>query len=68
MSTSVALVARARERRLTMELHRGRLIDHIQLRCADLVASKRFYAAVLAIFGRELKPKLPPPSSAPERS
>jgi catechol 2,3-dioxygenase-like lactoylglutathione lyase family enzyme len=37
-----------------MELHRGRLIDHIQLRCADLVASKRFYSAVLAIFGREL--------------
>lgn len=37
-----------------MELHRGRLIDHIQLRCADLAASKRFYSAVLAIFGREL--------------
>ena len=37
-----------------MELHRGRLIDHIQLRCADLEASKRFYSAVLAIFGREL--------------
>jgi catechol 2,3-dioxygenase-like lactoylglutathione lyase family enzyme len=37
-----------------MELHRGRLIDHIQLRCADLDASRRFYAAVLAVFGREL--------------
>ncbi len=37
-----------------MELHRGRLIDHIQLRCADLAASKRFYAAVLGVFGREL--------------
>ena len=37
-----------------MELHRGRLIDHIQLRCADLAASKRFYAAALAILGREL--------------
>ena len=37
-----------------MELHRGRLIDHIQLRCADLAASKRFYATVLAVLGREL--------------
>jgi catechol 2,3-dioxygenase-like lactoylglutathione lyase family enzyme len=37
-----------------MELHRGRLIDHIQLRCADLAASRRFYAAILAVFGREL--------------
>ena len=30
---------------MTMELHRGRLIDHVQLRCADLAASRRFYAA-----------------------
>ena len=37
-----------------MELHRGRLIDHIQLRCADLAASRRFYAAALAVLGREL--------------
>src|ERR1041385_5794834 len=37
-----------------MELHRGRLIDHIQLRCVDLAASKRFYSAVLAVLGREL--------------
>src|SRR4051812_50100040 len=37
-----------------MELHRGRLIDHIQLRCGDLAASKRFYAALLAVLGREL--------------
>jgi catechol 2,3-dioxygenase-like lactoylglutathione lyase family enzyme len=37
-----------------MELHRGRLIDHIQLRCADLAASKRFYAGLLAVFGRQL--------------
>jgi catechol 2,3-dioxygenase-like lactoylglutathione lyase family enzyme len=37
-----------------MELHRGRLIDHIQLRCADLAASKRFYAILLAVLGREL--------------
>jgi len=37
-----------------MELHRGRLIDHIQLRCADLAASRRFYATALAVIGREL--------------
>jgi catechol 2,3-dioxygenase-like lactoylglutathione lyase family enzyme len=37
-----------------MEFHRGRLIDHIQLRCADLAASKRFYEAVLQALGREL--------------
>jgi catechol 2,3-dioxygenase-like lactoylglutathione lyase family enzyme len=37
-----------------MEFHRGRLLDHVQLRCADFAASKRFYAAVLAVFGREL--------------
>jgi catechol 2,3-dioxygenase-like lactoylglutathione lyase family enzyme len=37
-----------------MEFHRGRLIDHLQLRCADLAASRRFYAAVLKVFGREL--------------
>lgn len=30
-----------------MELHRGRLIDHIQLVVADLGASRRFYEAVL---------------------
>jgi catechol 2,3-dioxygenase-like lactoylglutathione lyase family enzyme len=37
-----------------MEFHRGRLIDHIQLRCANLAESRRFYAAVLAVFGREI--------------
>ena len=33
----------------TQELHRGRLIDHIQLVVRDLAASKRFYAAVFDI-------------------
>jgi catechol 2,3-dioxygenase-like lactoylglutathione lyase family enzyme len=33
----------------TQELHRGRLIDHIQLVISDLGASKRFYAAVFDI-------------------
>lgn len=32
----------------THELHRGRLIDHIQLVVQDLPASQAFYAAVLA--------------------
>ena len=30
----------------TQELHRGRLIDHVQLVVRDLAASKRFYSAV----------------------
>ena len=30
-----------------MELHRGRLVDHIQLVVRDLKASRRFYGAVL---------------------
>lgn len=32
-------------------LHRGRLIDHLQLVVADLAASKRFYGAVLGALG-----------------
>ena len=31
------------------ELHRGRLIDHLQLVVRDLDASRRFYRAVLAV-------------------
>lgn len=34
-----------------MEIHRGRLIDHIQLRAKDLEATKRFYRAVLDVLG-----------------
>lgn len=33
----------------TQELHRGRLIDHIQLVVRDLPASKKFYTAVLQV-------------------
>jgi len=29
------------------ELHRGRLIDHLQLVVADIAAAKRFYVAIL---------------------
>lgn len=32
-------------------LHRGRLIDHLQLVVADLNASKEFYGAVLEVLG-----------------
>ena len=38
----------------TMELHRGRLIDHIQLVVKDLAVSRKFYDAVLAAL------KIPP--------
>ncbi|MFK0690791.1 VOC family protein [Mesorhizobium sp. IMUNJ 23033] len=34
-----------------MELHRGRLIDHIQLVVRDLKASRRFYGAVFEVLG-----------------
>lgn len=33
----------------TFELHRGRLIDHIQLVVRDLEASRRFYTAVFEV-------------------
>lgn len=32
-----------------MELHRGRLIDHVQLVVRDLAASRRFYQAILDV-------------------
>ncbi|WP_457092764.1 VOC family protein [Microvirga sp. P5_D2] len=35
----------------TNELHRGRLIDHIQLVVRDLAASRRFYEAVFQALG-----------------
>ncbi|MCC2960504.1 VOC family protein [Massilia sp. IC2-278] len=33
----------------TQELHRGRLIDHLQLVVRDLPASKRFYTAIFKV-------------------
>ena len=33
----------------TMELHRGRLIDHIQLVVRDISASRRFYTALFEV-------------------
>lgn len=35
-----------------MQLHVGRLIDHVHLRVSDLDASKRFYRAVFAALGK----------------
>jgi catechol 2,3-dioxygenase-like lactoylglutathione lyase family enzyme len=35
----------------TNEMHRGRLIDHLQLVVADLAASRRFYGAVFDVLG-----------------
>ena len=35
----------------TSELHRGRLIDHVQLVVRDLAASRRFYGAVFDVLG-----------------
>jgi catechol 2,3-dioxygenase-like lactoylglutathione lyase family enzyme len=35
----------------TQQIHRGRLIDHIQLVVADLAASRRFYEAVFNAIG-----------------
>jgi catechol 2,3-dioxygenase-like lactoylglutathione lyase family enzyme len=37
-----------------MEIHKGRLVDHIQLNVADLSASRRFYKQCLAALGRDL--------------
>jgi catechol 2,3-dioxygenase-like lactoylglutathione lyase family enzyme len=35
----------------TQELHRGRLIDHIQLVVRDLPASQKFYSALFEVLG-----------------
>lgn len=35
----------------TQELHRGRLIDHVQLVVRDFAASRTFYEAVFAVLG-----------------
>lgn len=37
-----------------MEIHKGRLIDHVQLNVCDLQKSLRFYQASLAALGRSL--------------
>jgi catechol 2,3-dioxygenase-like lactoylglutathione lyase family enzyme len=37
-----------------MELHLGRLIDHVHLLVTDLEASKRFYSAILNALGRDI--------------
>jgi catechol 2,3-dioxygenase-like lactoylglutathione lyase family enzyme len=42
-----------------MEFHRGRLIDHVQLRAADLQRSREFYVAVLESLGLKLEIETP---------
>jgi len=37
-----------------MEFHKGRLLDHVHLTVRDVEASRRFYQAVLAVFGVEI--------------
>ncbi|MDG2520104.1 VOC family protein [Caulobacter segnis] len=37
-----------------MEMRRGRLIDHVQLRTKDLAASKRFYGTLMEVLGIEI--------------
>lgn len=37
-----------------MQFHRGKLIDHVHLRAADLEKSRAFYRAVLLALGREI--------------
>jgi catechol 2,3-dioxygenase-like lactoylglutathione lyase family enzyme len=37
-----------------MQIHIGRLIDHVHLIAGDLAASKRFYVAVLGSLGRHM--------------
>lgn len=39
----------------TSRLHRGRLIDHIQIVVHDLARSRRFYEAVLGALGRSIE-------------
>lgn len=34
-----------------MQLHRGRLIDHVHLRARDLETTRRFYRAVMGVLG-----------------
>lgn len=42
-----------------MQLHRGRLLDHVHLCVADLAASKKFYEAVLGALGVAVVPMGP---------
>lgn len=42
-----------------MEFHRGRLIDHVQLRASDLQRSRAFYVAVLQSLDLELEVDTP---------
>ncbi len=43
----------------TRHLHRGRMVDHLQLVVKDIAASKRFYAAVFEVLGIPLGGEAP---------
>lgn len=43
-----------------MQLHRGRLIDHVHLVVEDLDASKKFYSAVMGALGIPANDHAPP--------
>jgi catechol 2,3-dioxygenase-like lactoylglutathione lyase family enzyme len=45
---------RTHEEEMPMELHRGRLIDHVHLEVTELSRSRRFYQAVLAALAIEI--------------
>jgi catechol 2,3-dioxygenase-like lactoylglutathione lyase family enzyme len=49
--TAYALGHGSQSEDLLMELHRGRLIDHVQLVVKDLSGSRRFYEGVLGALG-----------------
>lgn len=49
LALSAVVAQRGRPEMETQELHRGRLIDHIQLVVQDFDASKRFYKAVFSL-------------------
>lgn len=38
-----------------MQIHRGRLLDHVHLIARDLAATRRFYEAVLGALGRRIE-------------
>jgi catechol-2,3-dioxygenase len=46
LMSNVMLIKQKEDRMETQELHRGRLIDHIQLVVRDISAARRFYTAV----------------------
>jgi catechol 2,3-dioxygenase-like lactoylglutathione lyase family enzyme len=55
MASGISLEAKE----ISMQFHRGRLVDHIHLRVSDLEASRRFYRAVLEAIGTSFTSESP---------